>query len=76
VIGFDDVPHAALSTPGLTTIRQPMEQMGALAAGWILESLDTPKASQRAVSPPILSGTLHLLQPELVVRDSTTRRLR
>jgi LacI family transcriptional regulator len=75
VIGFDDVPHAALSTPGLTTIRQPMEQMGSLAAEWVLESLDTPKSPQRAARPPGLSGTLHLLPPELVVRDSTARRL-
>lgn len=75
VIGFDDVPHAAVSTPGLTTIRQPMEQMGSLAAGWVLESLDTPKPPQPAVSPPILSATLHLLEPELVVRGSTRKRL-
>jgi DNA-binding LacI/PurR family transcriptional regulator len=74
VIGFDDVPHAAVSTPGLTTIRQPMEQMGSLAAGWVLESLDTPKPPQPAVSPPILSATLHLLKPELVVRGSTRTR--
>ena len=32
VIGFDDVPMAELSTPGLTTIRQPMERMGKYAA--------------------------------------------
>jgi DNA-binding LacI/PurR family transcriptional regulator len=75
VIGFDDVPHAAVSTPGLTTIRQPMEQMGSLAAGWVLESLETPKPPQPAVSPPLLSATLHLLKPELVVRGSTRTRL-
>ena len=73
VIGFDDVPHATVSTPGLTTIRQPMEQMGSLAAEWVVESLDSPKALEAAV--PVLSDTLHLLQPELVVRDSTTRWL-
>jgi LacI family transcriptional regulator len=73
VIGFDDVPHAAVSTPGLTTIRQPMEQMGSLAAEWVVESLDSPQALEAAV--PVLSDTLHLLQPELVVRDSTTRWL-
>ena len=64
VIGFADVPHAALSTSGLTTIRQPMEQMGSLAAGWVLESLDTPKPPQGAVRPPMPSGTLHLLPPQ------------
>jgi LacI family transcriptional regulator len=73
VIGFDDVPHAAVSTPGLTTIRQPMEQMGSLAAEWVVESLDSPKALEAAV--PVLSDTLHLLPPELIVRESTTRWL-
>lgn len=28
VMGFDDVPTAALSSPGITTIHQPMEEMG------------------------------------------------
>ncbi|WP_027346045.1 LacI family DNA-binding transcriptional regulator [Hamadaea tsunoensis] len=28
VIGFDDVPDAALATPALTTIRQPIQEMG------------------------------------------------
>jgi DNA-binding LacI/PurR family transcriptional regulator len=72
VIGFDDVPHAAVNTPGLTTIRQPMEQMGSLAAKWVLESLaDTNSPASTKTSS--LSGTLHLLPPELVVRQSTAR---
>jgi LacI family transcriptional regulator len=29
VIGFDDVPEAASSTPPLTTVRQPIQEMGA-----------------------------------------------
>jgi DNA-binding LacI/PurR family transcriptional regulator len=74
VIGFEDVHHAAVSTPGLTTIRQPMEQMGSLAAGWVLEALDTPKPPQPAARHPILSANLHLLPPELVVRGSTRTR--
>ncbi|MBO1750809.1 LacI family DNA-binding transcriptional regulator [Actinotalea sp. BY-33] len=31
VIGFDNVPESALSTPSLTTISQPIQQMGAEA---------------------------------------------
>ena len=71
VIGFDDVPLAALSTPALTTIRQPMEQMGSLAAEWVLESLKQQHAGNEASLP---KGTLHLLPPELVLRESTERR--
>jgi DNA-binding LacI/PurR family transcriptional regulator len=73
VIGFDDVPLAAVSTPGITTIRQPMEQMGQLAAEWVLNSLSGIKSpvGDDASSP---AGLLHLLPPELVIRESTARR--
>ena len=70
VIGFDDIPHAAVNTPGLTTIRQPMEEMGSLAAKWVLDFLNTQPAHTATETPP-LAGTLHLLAPELVVRQST-----
>jgi LacI family transcriptional regulator len=36
VIGFDDVPFAALVNPALTTSRQPMKKMGALATAMFL----------------------------------------
>jgi LacI family transcriptional regulator len=71
VIGFDDVPLAGLSTPALTTIRQPMEQMGGLAAEWVLASM---KPERGAEESPVPRGTLLLLPPELVVRDSTRAR--
>lgn len=70
VIGFDDVPFAALSTPALTTIRQPMERMGSLAAEWVLDSLNPPPGEAEA-SPKEM---LHLLPPDLVVRESTAQR--
>jgi len=67
VIGFDDVPLAALSTPGLTTIRQPMEEMGSLATRRVLDVLREADES-REVTPD-----LQLLPPSLVLRDSTAR---
>ena len=76
VIGFDDVPQAAVCTPGLTTIRQPMEQMGSFAAEWVLNALDSPKAPQPSAKPLGRTGSLHLLKPQLVVRDSTAACLR
>jgi LacI family transcriptional regulator len=70
VIGFDDVPHAALSTPAITTVRQPMLDMGCLAAKLVLEAI----ASGKPASPP--GKLLHLLPPELVERDSTRKLIR
>jgi DNA-binding LacI/PurR family transcriptional regulator len=68
VIGFDDVLPAAVSTPGITTIRQPMETMGEIAASWILEAIEAgEKNSAGAGSKP----KLRLLAPVVVEREST-----
>jgi LacI family transcriptional regulator len=67
IIGFDDVPLAALSTPGITTIRQPMEEMGSVATHRLLEVL-RENGDQREVS-----ADLQLLPPSLVLRDSTSQ---
>ena len=66
IIGFDDVPLAALTTPGITTIRQPMEEMGSVATRRLLDALREP-GGQGSVAPE-----LQLLPPSLVLRDSTT----
>jgi LacI family transcriptional regulator len=66
IIGFDDVPHAALSTPALTTIRQPMLEMGGLAAELVIKAI-TERDSRASAS-----SLLQMMQPELVDRDSTT----
>lgn len=39
VVGFDDVPEAAQIRPPLTTVAQPMQQMGASAIGLLVELL-------------------------------------
>jgi LacI family transcriptional regulator len=65
VIGFDDVPTAAVSTPGVTTIRQPMEHMGSIAAEWILDAVVHQEQSEP--KPCVI----RLLPPELVLREST-----
>ncbi len=46
VVGFDDVPMSAISTPPLTTIRQPLADMGRMATSMLVrlindESLDS-----------------------------------
>ena len=39
LIGFDDQPHSAYMTPPLTTVRQPAEEMGLMAAQAVLNQL-------------------------------------
>jgi LacI family transcriptional regulator len=67
VIGFDDVLPAIVATPGLTTIRQPLHEMGLVSSKWILDSIG---AADKAIRKP---AQLHQAAPELVVRTSTTR---
>jgi LacI family transcriptional regulator len=48
VVGFDDLPEARWSSPPLTTVRQPLAEMGALAARTVLrlaagESIESPR---------------------------------
>lgn len=65
VVGFDDVLPAIVATPGITTIRQPLGEMGHLAAQWAVEAIEErQKGLQNRVQ-------LHKAQPELVVRKST-----
>ncbi|HEY8532876.1 MAG TPA: LacI family DNA-binding transcriptional regulator [Micromonospora sp.] len=61
VVGFDDLPEARWFSPPLTTVRQPLSEMGLLAARTVLrlaqgEPIDTPRVE---------------LATELVVRNST-----
>lgn len=65
VVGFDDILPAAVATPGLTTIRQPLKEMGQLAAQRLLETLNPADGKQKRQS------RLLRLAPELIVRTST-----
>lgn len=60
VIGFDDIQSANYHVPSLTTIRQPLQSMGELAATTLLKKIAHEQ------QPHILS-----VQPELIVREST-----
>jgi DNA-binding LacI/PurR family transcriptional regulator len=54
VIGFDDLPLAQHTQPPLTTIRQPLERVGALAAARLLAELDGGAGELDPVLPIIL----------------------
>ena len=65
VIGFDDVATSALYTPSLTTVRQPMETMGASAVSVVLDGINAV-LEKREINP-----SHRKVAPELVVREST-----
>jgi LacI family transcriptional regulator len=61
VVGFDDLPESRWASPPLTTVRQPLVQMGLVAARTVLrmsrgEQIETPRVE---------------LATELVTRDSS-----
>lgn len=61
VVGFDDLPQACWSSPPLTTVRQPLSEMGMLAVRTVLRLLN----DEHLESPKVELAT------EVVVRDST-----
>ena len=65
VIGFDDVAASALYMPSLTTVRQPMEAMGAAAVGIVLDGINAVLEKRDS------AGCHRKVAPELVVREST-----
>jgi LacI family transcriptional regulator len=65
VVGFDDVLFAATSHPPLTTVRQPLREMGQMAATTLLGLI----RGEAGYTP----GSVITVYPELVVRRSTGR---
>jgi len=62
VVGFDDIQSAAYHNPSLTTIRQPLYNMGITAARILLQRIRGQAASSEIVS----------IHPELIIRESTS----
>ena len=62
VVGFDDIQSAAYSTPSLTTVRQPLMEMGKRGAQVLLERI----ANRGKEYPSEI-----VMAPDLVIREST-----
>jgi LacI family transcriptional regulator len=60
IVGFDDIPQAALIRPELTTISQPLEKMGRVATQMLLDLLQHPEKAADRIELPT----------QLIVRDS------
>jgi DNA-binding LacI/PurR family transcriptional regulator len=64
VVGFDDSPVAVHTSPQLTTVAQPHEEKGRLAAEWLMEDVERGRAARGRPRTAILPT-------ELVVRGSS-----
>jgi DNA-binding LacI/PurR family transcriptional regulator len=62
IVGFDDIISASFQAPKLTTVRQPLREMGIEGARTLLERIKFPEKDFAAEI---------MMQPELVVREST-----
>lgn len=60
VVGFDDIPAAAISNPPLTTVRQPIQRTGSVAAEMLIERIEHPETQSCRI----------ILPTELVIRSS------
>jgi LacI family transcriptional regulator len=60
VVGFDDIPASAITHPPLTTVHQPLYEMGRTAAGMVMASVRGEPIQERVELPT-----------SLVVRAST-----
>lgn len=60
VIGFDDIPGAARMSPPLTTIRQPLKEMGRLATQMLLRLIEGETLENKRIE----------LATSLVIRES------
>ncbi len=63
VVGFDDIQSARYTNPALTTVRQPLREMGSLAAETLLQRI--AGASENTHTREIV------VEPELIIRAST-----
>jgi DNA-binding LacI/PurR family transcriptional regulator len=60
VVGYDDIPAASYSYPPLTTIHQPMQEVGHIATQLLIETINNPGMEPKEV----------LLETELIRRAS------
>jgi LacI family transcriptional regulator len=63
VVGFDDIRIAVHNNPSLTTVRQPLQRMGEIAARTLLNRIEEHEEWVPEIS----------IEPEFVVRNSTRR---
>jgi LacI family transcriptional regulator len=63
IVGFDDTPEAEAAHPGLTTVYQPLKELGRMAVDVLVRPLDNHQ-----IEPPHVE-----LATQLIVRSSTAQ---
>jgi DNA-binding LacI/PurR family transcriptional regulator len=63
VVGFDDIRIAVHNNPSLTTVRQPLQRMGEIAACALLQRIENHEGGEEDIE----------VEPEFVIRNSTAR---
>ena len=61
IVGFDNIPLSSLVTPSLTTVAQPIRQLGREAVRLLIDKIEDPTLSNRKI----------MLETKLVIRHST-----
>lgn len=65
VVGFDDIQSAAYQNPALTTVRQPLREMGRIAAETLLRRIRRSGSDSH--------GGETMVEPKLMIRETTCR---
>jgi DNA-binding LacI/PurR family transcriptional regulator len=63
VVGFDDIQSAAYQNPALTTVRQPLREMGRIAAETLLRRIRRSGSDSH--------GGETTVEPKLIIRETT-----
>jgi LacI family transcriptional regulator len=60
IVGFDDIPQSSIVFPKLTTVQQPLQEMGRVATKLLLDQIENPTQLPRRIT----------LVTQLIIRDS------
>ena len=60
VVGFDNIELSTMTSPAITTVSQPRQQMGYTACEMLLEIIDNPLTEVKSI----------VLDTELIVRET------
>ncbi len=71
VVGVDNIPEGSHYWPSLTTVDQPLRDAGALAVRQVDAAIVRSRATRRTPDAAVTEVTL--LEPELIVRESSRR---
>jgi len=67
IVGFDDIPESAYFCPPLSTVSQPIFDLGAHAVRELTRRIEASQTGDATVQP-----RASLIQPQLVIRESST----